>query len=372
MENYFAKLVWTADAVLLILSVLMGIFTVASVLIKRTAEKRREANIKYLKALGDIGEAEKIAQGPGNKWHRIEAIMALGSINSPRALEILKQTMLEPDEDISYFSIVALGHIKSADSARALLSAIKNRALSGYKVASILETFPPDIANELIAAAQDPDPLLRFWAVRLLSRFKAKRYAYEISRLTQDSSPDIRAAACECLGEIAEKEAAGAIRRCLADPVWYVRIHAIKALEKLSGTDFIPEAAGLLEDPDWFVQENIKRIVIKGIENFLPRIQDLLKTGNQRIRNFCLEVLEVSGYTDKILRAVVSDDVPAKDNALRFLSDMLNAGAHFGLEGLLAGYPPDMYAKILSAIASLDKKKAEHIDKIARGEAAEI
>lgn len=427
MENYLAKPVLFIDGILLAVTVSLSVLLVIYVLIKQEVENKRQSNIRRIisnlqkltvngkgfmmdgcvdlirrtsadeflgltrrgeekifpkkfsgefttciNISGKIGEIERLAERPGNKWRRIEAIITIGYLNTPNALKILKGTLLERDEDVAYFSMLALGHIKSAESAKALLGAIKNRVFSGYKVASILETFPPDIAQELIRATQDPDPVLRFWAIKLLSRFKAGQYAGEISRLTRDELPDIRAAACEGLGDIGQESARKDVKVCLRDPEWFVRIHAAKSLEKIFGADSVPELIDSLGDDNWFVQEGIKKVLMKHIERALPHIEKILGTGGQNIKKACLEILDSSGYTDRILRDTVSENSEARTKASRLLKAMLDAGAHFGLEGFLRTYPHELYSKILNAISAIDKEKADRIDKKIKGEIVEV
>jgi len=427
MENHLAGTVLFIDAILFAATISFSILMVIYVLIKQAAERRRHSNIrriisslqkltvdgkgfimdgcvdlikraspdeflgltrrgeekifpkkfsgeftKCINISGKIAQIEQLAERSNNKWRRIEAILTIGYLNTPNALKILKVTLLERDEDVAYFSMLALGHIKSSESVKALLGAIKSRVFSGYKVASILETFPPDIAPELILATQDPDPVLRFWAIKLLSRSKGKQYADEISKLTGDELPDIRAAACEGLGDIGQESTRKAVKVCLNDPEWFVRIHAARALEKIFGADSVPELVGFLEDDNWFVQESIKKVLMKHIERALPHIEKLLESGSQSVKKVCFEILDRSGYTDRILRDSVSENNEARAKASRLLKAMLDAGAHFGLEGFLRTYPHELYSKVLNAISAIDKEKAEHIDKKIRGDIVEV
>lgn len=427
MENYLAELVLVIDYTLFLIALSLSFLGIIHIVIKESIEKRRQAGLKKIilnlqrltvngkelitdgcvslmrkathaevlgiakygkeKILpemfsqkfgecidisGKISQIEQLAERPKNKWRRIEAIITLGYLNPPNALSILKRTLLDRDEDVAYFSMLGLGRIKSAGSAHALLEAIKMRIFSGYKIASVLETFPPNVVEQLIQATQDPDPVLRFWAIKLLLRFKARQYADEISALTKDKLPDIRAAACECLGEIGQESVRAAAKACLHDSEWYVKIHAIRSLEKIFGPDSIPDLANFIKDANWLIQETVKKIMMKHIEQALPYLKKLLHDDDQNVKNSCLEILDGSGYTNRILQDIISENSGARDNALQLLKAMLSAGAHFGLERFLSEYPPDTYAKILNVIAAIDKEKAEHIDKKIKGEIVEV
>ena len=315
-----------------------------------------------------ITEIERIARKSISKWRRIEGIIMLGYLNSPNALGILNQALYNRDNDIAYFSLVSLGHIKNKESAKILLANINNKKFSSYKIASILEHFLPDIAEILIKSLEDQGENLRLWSIRLLSRFKPRECAKKVSDFITDSSADIRAAACECLGEIGAEGFEKPIQKCLNDNIWYVRLKAVIALEKTLGAKSITDIAPLLKDRHWFLREKVKEIMIKHFSESLVFIEKFLLEEKQDVKQSCVEIMDGSGYRDKILNDLVSGDIDTQDKAQLWLKAMIKAGAHFGLEGILSKYSPDMRQKILNAIAAVDKDKAEDIGKRLKGD----
>jgi len=213
---------------------------------------------------GKISEIESVAAGSGNKWGKIPAIISLGYTESRNALGILKSSIYDKDEDISYFSMLALAQIKNKASAGILLDYLSSHSYSGRKVISLLESFPAGIiAEEALKAAENKNPSVRFWAVKLISKFKLKEAHKKIEGLLNDKSADVRAASCECLGELKEKSSEPALLACLKDKIWFVRMHAIRALCKLPGVDCRKEAAKLLDDRVWLVREAAKKTMEK-------------------------------------------------------------------------------------------------------------
>jgi HEAT repeat protein len=426
MEKFYSDLFWYLDAVLFMLVISLSITVIIYAFIKQIIEKNRSNRlasvIKSLQRLtidnqslmadgcvalikdttpfefleitkrkeeilpsqfsgqftqcinisGRIPLIEKLAQKSKNKWRRIEAIIILGHLNAPHALDILSKSILNRDEDIAYFSILSLGRIKNIASAKILLEAIKRRIFSGYKIASILENFPPLIVEELIKSAKDPDPNLRFWCIKVLSRFRPREYAAKIAEFINDKLPDIRAAVCECLGELAVKDSAGAVKICLKDNVWFVRMHAIRALEKILGKDCIADVAVFSKDPNWWVQESVKRIMIKHTDEALVYIEKLLAEGDQATNKYCVEILNESGYTARILQDIIAEDAKVKAKALQLLEIMIKAKAHFGFESILSKYPDEKRKKTLNIIASIDQGISEHIDKKIKGEIVDV
>ena len=320
----------------------------------------------------EIKKLEKAAQRKIDKWRRIEAMIILGHINSPHALDIFKKAVQDRDDDIVYFSAISLGHIKSPGSANMLLDLIKNRTISGYKIASILEGFPPSIVEELARRTEDKDPVMRLWAVKILSRFRPSQYAGKIAVLVNDESADVRAAACEFLGELGDRSAKDAVGRCLKDDAWIVRVNAVKAFEKILKKECVPEIMPLIKDNNQVVRDTVKRIAEDYIEEDIGYIDGFLHESGQKVRKDCVEILEESGYDKKILEDVISENAKIKARAIGLLNGMIKAGAHLGLESDLRAYPKDKQEKILRVIADIDRGAAEHIDKKIKGQIEEI
>ena len=178
---------------------------------------------KYFVSPKNIGRLEKLAVRSRNKWQRIEAILALGHGGSSGAVGIMKKTLFSKDEDIAYFSMSALGQLKTMEAAEPLIELFGKSPLWRYKLVSILESFPEEVADEAVKLTYGKDPSLRIWAVKLASKFKAGHRADRILELMSDGSPEVRAAACEYLGRSGAKKAEGALIKALKDDSWLVR-----------------------------------------------------------------------------------------------------------------------------------------------------
>ena len=311
----------------------------------------------------EIAKIEKTARRSLNKWKRIEALIMLGHINSPNAPEILKKGAMSKDDDISYFSIVSLGHIKTEDAASILFELLKQRKISGYRVSDMLQGFPADIANEVFKHLEYKDPVTRFWAIKVLAHFKPenKEYRDRIAKMTEDASDDVRSAACEFLGEMGDAAYADTVRKCLVDPAWTARNSAVIALEKLSGEACVVDVLSLIEDDAPPVRNSVKIVASKHIDNTLDLIEKYLRKDEISIRKDSVEILEESGYDIKMLDDVISEDSRIRERATGLLDAMIKAGAHFGLESDLESFPDEKRDKILEVISSIDKDLAEHI-----------
>lgn len=207
---------------------------------------------------GKLAMLEGIASDPGDKWRRIQAIIAIGYAAGPKAAAILAQGVDDPDEDVAYFSMVAAAHIKTAEANKVVLRCLQKGRIDGHRVISLLETLPPEMAEEAVALTYDPRVSVRFWVVKLLGRINSQGSIPRIIELVDDESAEVRAAACEALGALRAVTAIEAIKGRLKDTAWYVRMRAANVLCRLMGNTCVPELTPLLDDEFWLVRERVR------------------------------------------------------------------------------------------------------------------
>ncbi len=417
MHNYYPEAVWFIDKLLLLLAFFLGAAVIMYSGVREALNTRRIRNLVFIKnnlrrlaesaedasrdvcpaiigrvttgqfmeivrdkelvlplgferelrecfiASGKIGAIERIARSSHNKWLRIQAIISLGYTNSPEALQILKKTILEEDEDIAYYSMLSLGQIKNNASARILLDFLGKHVFSGHRTVSLLASFPDTIIEEVVARTHDRDHMVRFWAIKLVTQFRSKQYTQRIEEMTLDDSPDVRAAACQCLGELGEQGSKGALVTCLKDRMWYVRMHAIRALSKIAGPECVPDIADLLNDKAWLVRDSVKRAMMRNIEASLPYIEKILHSDAHRAKRDCIEALEESGYLMVLLKNILSGDERLKKGGEHLLEGIIKSGGHSGLESALSGFGVEPRNRIVESIKGISKSFADHVDK---------
>jgi hypothetical protein len=213
---------------------------------------------------GKVANLEKMARSPFvTKWTKIKAIVALGYAEDARAFPVLKNTIDDKDSDVSYYAMLSLAQLKTNAAARALLDHCSKKPQDGRRVASCLEKFPADIIEELIQATYAESDSVRFWAIRVMTKFKNIKCLERITALTKDPNPEVRASSCECLGELADPKAEGALLERLNDTQWFVRLHAVRAVYKVSGAKAISYLMPLQKDPHWVIRSTINKYVIQ-------------------------------------------------------------------------------------------------------------
>ncbi|MDD5259868.1 MAG: HEAT repeat domain-containing protein [bacterium] len=312
-------------------------------------------------------QIEAAARKPANKWQGIEAIISLGYINSPNAVEILKESLYSKDEDISYYALRSLEQIKNNTSARILLDFLGTHANSGYNIALALETFPPEVAEELFRSLDSQYQAVRFWALKVINKLKFminSNQIAEIIKLSQDDNADVRAAACECLGGLYAPEIKDTLIERLNDKFWFVRMHAVRALENILGPLSLPLVAKLIKDPSWKVKEAVKSVMAHNILESLPFIEDILarvSRSDEPTSRACADALIDSGYILTILKNLLSGEKPLEEKARYLLAGLIRSKVYFGLKKALENFELGEQNKLLQVINALDRDTARRI-----------
>ncbi|MCX7007896.1 MAG: HEAT repeat domain-containing protein [Kiritimatiellaeota bacterium] len=311
-----------------------------------------------------VAEIEQQA-GPGNrKWPRIEALKCLGHLHTPLSLTLLEQALSEKDEDLRYFAMLSLAHMRTATAARVILDQLQHNAFNGHKVVALLEAFPPAILPDIYAALKKSDTQARFWLLKLLARFKVVVDLPDIGGYTSDPSPDVRAAACECLGFAQSLAAArGPLMNCLLDPVWYVRLQAVRGLAHLCGASCLPQLAGLMNsEQNALVQESIKNVLLRNAAGVLPATELFLDRENQTVKEWCVNALVDSNSVVRLLLLCLSDEATEREHARVVLKKLIASNIHFGLKQALDQLQAGARQRVLEFVAGVDALLAQRME----------
>jgi len=318
-----------------------------------------------------IDHLKKIARGHRNKWKRIEAIMGLGYAGIADSTDVLKKTLWDKDEDISYFSMVALGQIKEIDSAKTLLDYVRKKVSIRYKMISVLEAFPQWIAEEIVKLLTDPDPAVRLWSIKMMSKFANVKYADKAREMMKDPDAEVRAAAAEFLGLVGSSDAEGILKACLKDEEWRVRAGAVKALASLLGAKAVPLVAGLMEDGSLTTVNNVKKVLTDNPKEALPYLEKFLFGNNPIAKNLAVESLEESGWVEKLLNTVASGSDAEAAEAAKILAEIIRSGGRLGFEWVLSNIDQEKQDRVLTRMAKADPKLQEQINKKMKGDIIE-
>ncbi len=296
---------------------------------------------------------EHMAKNSWNKWLKIEAMLCIGYLQTKNAVDILKRLLSSADKDIAYFAVIALGQIKTLESAKTLLGFLRKDPSKSYKIASVIDGFPEETSEELVKLAHYHDPIVRFWAVTLLSKFVSKNHFKTLEKLARDASAEVRAAACDCLGGIGDKESQNILFKCLKDDSWLVRSHAILALEKAMKDGAVVHVMDFINDASWSVVDAVKYVMTNHVIASLPYIEKFLFSDNEVAKKYSVFALQDSGYMPKLLNNAVSG--PDRDLSIKIIKGILKSRIHFGLDFALTTLEPGIRDKLSDIISRIEE-----------------
>lgn len=314
-------------------------------------ENEREFLKKCFVTPQRVASLTKMAGRSRNKWRKIEAMLSLGYLKADEAVDVLELSLFSKDKDIVYFAIIALGQIKTMRAAKMLLDVMCKDPANSYKIVSILQDYPPEIVDEVFKLTDYHDPVIRYWAVTLLSKFNPAKYSKKLEKLTHDSSDQVRAAACACLGSMKQDETKDTIIMCLSDISWLVRRSAVLALSKVMKGKSISYVIGLINDASWSVVDAVKEAMIENIEASLPFIENFLAGGEEVPKKYSIYALQNSGYLNKILNEALSGT--ADSRSMNILKGVVRSKIHYGLDAAISGLDPVMRDKALEMLIKM-------------------
>jgi len=143
------------------------------------------------------------------------AANALVQIGKP-AVPALIETLTNPSERVRIAACTALGQIRDASAAHALIACLDKRDISKVAANALVQIGKPAVPA-LIEALKSENDFVRRAACIALGQIGDPAAVSELAKCLQDSVIDIRIAACSALGQIRDASAAHALIACLDD-----------------------------------------------------------------------------------------------------------------------------------------------------------
>jgi HEAT repeat protein len=270
-----------------------------------------------------------------SKWRRIAALRILARAGSDAALPLLAQALSETDDDVLNATLATLGDIPDERAAAVLVQALRDGTGPRSRIATQLDEFPLDVGPMLLPLLLDWDASVRYWAVKLLSRYPAlASVQVELATLGGDADPSVRAAVAETLGAFGGPAAISIATDMLDDEVPYVRAHAARALGAQGRPELAALVAKLLADETWWVRAGSKQALEQLGAEATEHIVPYLESEDAFARNGAAEVLQNTGVVDRLARELIAD--PANEPARRSLRSIIKAGGQQFEEALIA------------------------------------
>jgi HEAT repeat protein len=267
-----------------------------------------------------LADAES-AQGR-SRWKRVVALRILVRVRSSEASSLLERALQSEDEAVVGVAVNALGELGDDHSSMLLIRALRSGRFPRSRIATRLDQAPGCSTELLVPLLVDSEPAVRFWGATLLGRRAADGdIAYELVAIADDPDPSVRAAVAEGLAGSDAPEACAAVRRLVGDPVWFVRVHAVRALGSFDRDDVVADAAPLLADESWWVRTAAKETLESRPRAAAEILDGYLAHPDRFARNGAAEVLQNIGVLDELVANAPLDPVDSE-----LLESILRAG----------------------------------------------
>jgi HEAT repeat protein len=306
-------------------------------------------------ALREEGAAARLLERAGSRrrWRRVEAILHLGWLAPPEAVDALAARLHDGDEETARAAARALAGYRERAAYDALLAALAGGRRPRSRMAAVLErSRVRDPLPSLEAAAAHPEGPVRFWAAYLLGRTGLPGAFPALARLAVDPDPNVRANATEALGGLRHPDAVPLVRARLRDDVWYVRSHAAKAAGALRDPRLLGGVAALFRDPHWWVRQNAMLALERFGQGAVPRLAEALDDPDRFARNTAVEALgRLGAVAEQVER--LGGTGPDARAARGFLLAFGRAEGVRALEDALATAAPRAQERLVEVLAEV-------------------
>jgi len=262
----------------------------------------------------------------GGRWERIAAlrVAALGGLADGRAL--LDDAVRSPDEEVQAAAVRILGELATPAAQTVLVEALRSGHFARSRIAAQLEgaALSMDLLRPLL---DDPQPIARYWGVKLLEHAAHDPAATEaMLAAAHDEEDNVRAGAAASLAGDDSDRATQALVSLLADSSPHVRLHAARSIGRRGTTTAAGHVALLLSDRDWWVRTAAKRALeelgVPAVSAVVPH----LSADDGFARNSAAEILQNLGLVRALVDQVATAKSGERDAAARELAPILAAG----------------------------------------------
>ena len=153
----------------------------------------------------------------------------------------------------------------------------------------------PRAIEPLIAIMSDPDPLIRRQAIQALRRINDPIAANTLIKILvdKDEQPYVRATAAEALGKLRQASAVDSLISVLQDEQWVVRSRAVQALGRIKDSRAVDPLIGALNDRD----ATVRRYAAHALGNLkdaraIEPLKAALEDGNSGVRRNAAQALK--------------------------------------------------------------------------------
>jgi HEAT repeat protein len=304
--------------------------------ISAAADKDRPGLQEFLRTSGLLELCIEKAQTAGG-WRRREALLALGAMRVPEAIDPLSDAMDDWRLDTRMAAVRALGLTRLPQAAAPMIESLM---VGGLRVRS------EPVINALICRFMDrPDALLRYLRracgdsrellARVASEVASPGMADEMIVLAGDLRPEVRASAARALSAAPLPLAIPALADLARDEVWFVRLRAATALDQIRHPRAIPTLLEAIRDPNRLVRLRAAAALARFELDRIEILKSIVESRDRYALHAMISALELGGGVGKVMEEL--SDPRRHDQAAARLLQALRDGA----AGLWSTRPAD-------------------------------
>jgi HEAT repeat protein len=284
-------------------------------------------------------------------WRRADAAEKLGTACADRASGALAAALHDEVHEVRLRAARSLGALGGVAAVLPLIEALgEPNRWSTIRVADVLSTIGPAVADEIMAAFPALNLHARIAAIDILGSSRAMNAASWLRERLRDDEPDVRARACCALGAIDGPDTGSALLRALDDPQWSVRAMAARALGRIRHERAIPALCRALRDRRFWVRANAGRALRLMGDPGIQALTRMIGDHDGFAREQAVFMLEEAGVVDEAVDGIASPDGERREAARALVERVLGVGRRARVEDHAQRHPDPRVRASLSTL----------------------
>ena len=260
-------------------------------------------------------------------WEKRRAMVELGSMRLPEGIEPLVEMLDDWQLDSRITAVKALGLIGVPKAAEAIL---ETHMVGGLKIpaATIVDALMhcyKDDPNALLPYLRRALGHTRVLLARVAGELATPQMADEIVILAEDPDPEVRSCAARGLGALPLPLAIPVLSALVRDDVWFVRLRATSALNQIPHPRAVPVLLEAIRDSNRLVRIRAAEALAKFKHETVDILQSIVDSRDQYALHAMISALELRGGFGNVLAQL--EDPKHYDEAAASLVDALRKGS---------------------------------------------
>lgn len=259
-------------------------------------------------------------------WRRRAALIALGRTRAPEAVPALAEALDAPEEETRIAAARGLGHTELPQAAVALLDSFMQqdgRPIPDHVIKNALVNCCHNSPGILLRYLRDSKGRQRELLARILGELATPELGEDLILLATDPDAEVRASAARAMSSAQLSFALPVLSVMVKDPEWFVRLRAVVALASIRHSGRVRPLLRALCDSNRYVRQRAAWALAQigsNLDNILSQVVD---TGDNYALQAFVSELERSGATESLVD--ILEEHPGENSARNILLQTLHA-----------------------------------------------